>query len=205
MDSTGAAEFDLSGVIVTLLAVVTVVLVTASLRREEPPTFVPSPPAPEEVGETRVGPRVVTVDARDGDAWTFFDFSRSSVVEDPSREGWDLAFRRDRIIVNGGPGFAGRAGAVRLGALPFDSVRRAPSDGWVATEADSVHPALEEWYDYSMLSHLLTPKPDVWAIRTADGRYAKVELLSYYCPGAVSGCTTFRFLYQGDGSRDLGG
>jgi hypothetical protein len=41
----------------------------------------------------------------------------------------------------------------------------------------------------------------VYAIRTADGRYAKLEIVSYYCPGAVSGCLTFRYAYQGSGAR----
>jgi hypothetical protein len=47
---------------------------------------------------------------------------------------------------------------------------------------------------------VLTPKPHVWAVRTADGRYAKLEMLGYYCPGAQPGCPTFRYVYQGDGS-----
>jgi len=40
----------------------------------------------------------------------------------------------------------------------------------------------------------------VWAVRTADGRYAKLEMVGYYCPGARPGCPTFRYVYQGDGS-----
>ncbi len=43
----------------------------------------------------------------------------------------------------------------------------------------------------------------MYAIRTADGRYAKVEIVGYYCPGAEPGCLTLRYVYQGDGSRRL--
>jgi hypothetical protein len=41
-----------------------------------------------------------------------------------------------------------------------------------------------------------------YAIRTADGKYAKMRLLSYYCDGGqASGCFTLEYVYQGDGSR----
>jgi hypothetical protein len=50
---------------------------------------------------------------------------------------------------------------------------------------------------------VLTPKPRVWAVRTGDGRYAKLEMVGYYCSGAQPGCPTFRYVYQGDGSTRL--
>ena len=41
-------------------------------------------------------------------------------------------------------------------------------------------------------------------VRTADGRYAKLEILGYYCPGAHPGCLTFRYVFQGDGTPLVG-
>jgi hypothetical protein len=38
-------------------------------------------------------------------------------------------------------------------------------------------------------------------VRTADGRFAKMRILSYYCTGATPGCVTFEYVYQGSGSR----
>ena len=40
-------------------------------------------------------------------------------------------------------------------------------------------------------------------VRTADGHYAKFELLNYYCMGVGTACVTFRYAYQGDGTRRL--
>jgi hypothetical protein len=40
-------------------------------------------------------------------------------------------------------------------------------------------------------------------VRTADGRYAKLELVSYYCPRSQPGFVTLRYVYQGDGSRNV--
>ena len=34
------------------------------------------------------------------------------------------------------------------------------------------------------------------AARTTAGRFAKMQLLGYYCPGMVGGCPTFRYVYQ---------
>lgn len=190
-----------------LLTAAAVAFVVVSLRSPEVPTFAPSPLQADEVGEARVGPRTVTVDASHPERWRYFDFSRGTVVEDPGPLGWDLALRRFQLAVNGGPGFAGRGGALGLGPVDFDSLRVVPDEGYRVSEsgADSVNTALERWYDYSWTSHVLTPRPDVYAVRTADGRYAKLQLVGYYCPGAVSGCLTFRYVYQGGGGTDVGG
>lgn len=184
---------------------VAAVLVTTTLGAPEVASYPLTAPAPVEVGAHRVGPITVTVDASAPDAWTFFDFSRGSVVESPQPEEWDLAFQRHRIIANGGQGLAGGAGVVRLEGMHFDSVGSVPETGYVvAGEAtDSVNPALERWYDYSWTSHLLEPKPAVYALRTADGRYAKFEILGYYCPGARAACVTIRYVYQGAGGFEV--
>lgn len=187
------------------LGLLVIALVLASLRRPEPATFSPTPPNPRPAGQAWVGPTLYTVEATSSDAWRFFDFSRGSVVERPGPRDWDLAFRRFHIIANGGTGFAGQAGIRDLGAVAFDSMHTVPGGGYQLTVArtDSVNPAIADWYDYGFTSHLLTPKARVYAVRTADGRYAKLELISYYCAGARPGCLTFRYAYQGDGSRHL--
>jgi hypothetical protein len=91
--------------------------------------------------------------------------------------------------------------------IPFDSLLEAPAAGYAASQVsrggDTATAAFEDWYDYSFLSHLLTPGDLVFVLRTADGRYAKLKILDYYCPGAQPGCLTFRYAYQGDGSRRL--
>ncbi|MEX1184905.1 MAG: HmuY family protein [Gemmatimonadota bacterium] len=184
-----------------------VLLVRMSLQRPEPPWFVPSPIALRPAAEHVVGPELVTVDARDASQWRYFSFARGSAIERPDLHGWDLAFRRFQIMANGGAGFTGQAGIVDLGEVSFEGVDAAPTAGYVATTArgDSMNAAIERWYEYSFTSHLLSPKPRVYAIRTADGRYAKLEFVGYYCAGASPGCVTFRYVYQGAGGASFGG
>jgi hypothetical protein len=176
-------------------------LVVMGLRHSPPDTFVPTPLEPQPAGGRLVGPRLVTVDASAEDRWHFFSFEEGTVVESPGPLGWDLAFRRFQVIANGGDGFMGTGGIADLGEASLEEIRAVPGSGYTGNTAgsDTINAAVQEWYDYSYFSHLLSPKPRVYAVRTADGRYAKLQFVGYYCPGAMPGCVTFRYVFQGAG------
>jgi hypothetical protein len=169
-------------------------LVIGSLARPEFPPYTVTLPRPTPVGDSLVGPATYTVDASATDRWRRFDFGRNAVVDSGS---WDIALRRFRLIA--APG----GGIVDLGAVPFDSVRQLPAVGYAPNIAgsDTTNPGVGKWYAYSMLSHLLTSKRHVYGVRTAGGKYAKLELLAYYCRDAGTACVTFQYAYQGDGTR----
>ncbi|NIP78149.1 MAG: hypothetical protein GWM90_02655, partial [Gemmatimonadetes bacterium] len=171
--------------------------------RDPPPVYAITSARPAEVGAGQVGPVRLTLDAGHPDRWVYFDFSRGATVEEPRPGGWDLAFRRFHVTTNGGPGFAGRGAAIDLGDVPLDAVGVLPDSGWTVADGDSVNAALARWYDYGFVSHLLTPRARTYGIRTADGRFAAIRFLSYYCPGPTPGCVTFEYVYRGDGSRRL--
>ena len=172
-------------------------LLMGSLRHVELPAYTPTPPAPLVVGDSLVGPGEYTIDATDNGEWQRFDFDVNSLVN--TGLGWDVGFHRNHVIA--GPG----AAIVNLGPVPFDSVAEAPVDGYRANgpgKWDS-NPAIGKWYDYSLISHLLTTRKHTYVVRTADGHYAKFEMLNYYCMGVGTACVTFRYAYQGDGTRRL--
>jgi hypothetical protein len=194
--------------VIQLAAVVVVVavagtLVALTLRQPDVSMYSPTAPSPREAGHARVGPVVYTVDATSPEEWRYFSFRVGSVIERPDARDWDLAFRRYQIIANGGREFAGEGGIADLGEMQFADVKTVPATGYQASEGgtDPRNRAIASWYSYGYFSHVLSPKPRVWAVRTADGRYAKLELVSYYCPRSQPGCVTFRYVYQGDGSR----
>jgi hypothetical protein len=170
--------------------------VALTLRTPTVPTYAPTVPATHDAGRALVGPVLYTVDATASDAWRYFSFRVGSVVDNPGAREWDLAFKRYAIVVGDG------AGILDLGEARLDQVRAVPSTGYLANEgrAEPRNPAIASWYQYGFFSHVLTPKPHVWAVRTADGRYAKLEMVGYYCADARPGCPTFRYVYQGDGS-----
>lgn len=175
-------------------------------------TYNPTPPRPVETVEQLTEPIVYTVDARSENVWIYFDFSRGAVVPvlDPKEDAWDLAFKRYVMKTNGGRSNPDGQGAVlKLNRRDFAGLSAVP--GNVEFQAD-VHPknrlhpfnpVLEKWYNYSYLANVLAPKPEVYVIRTQEGKYAKMRMLSYYCTGNVAGCMTFEYVYQGDGSMRL--
>ena len=169
-------------------------LLIGSLARPEFPPFTLTPPRPGAVGDSLIGPATYTVDASATERWRTFDFGRNAAVDSGP---WDIAFRRFHLIT--APG----GGIIDLGPVPFDSVRQLPMTGYVPnTDApDTTNPGVGKWYSYSMLSHLLTTRHHVYGIRTPRAKYAKLELLAYYCKDTGTACITFRYVYQGDGSR----
>ncbi|MEN8376604.1 MAG: HmuY family protein [Gemmatimonadota bacterium] len=183
------------------------VLLISSLVRPEVTSYAPSPPADRDEPEGFAGPDTLTIDARAGEGWVGLDIARRRVgaVEDMAGA-WDVAAQRHRLAVNGGAEFAGGAG-VLFSESPFDSLFEAAERGYSASlvtpSGDTVSAVLDEWYAYHFLSHLLEPESGTFVIRTAAGKYAKLRVLGYYCPGAEPGCVTVEFAYQGDGSRRL--
>jgi hypothetical protein len=182
---------------VTMVGAIAVTLVALTLRQPEIPTYPPTPPAPREAPRALVGPVLYTVDATAADTWRHFSFRLGSVVDGA---GGDLAFRRYAIIAGAG------SGILDLGERRFEEVRTVPTTGYQGNEGtgEPRNPAIAGWYHYGFFSHVLSPKPRVWAVRTADGHYAKLQMVGYYCPGSRPGCVTFRYVYQGDGSTTVG-
>lgn len=164
-------------------------LLASSLVRRQTRTFEPTPVATARSDGDALRTDTVTVDASDPRTWRFFDFDQGARVEPPDTAGWDLAIRRYHVIA---------AGAIAdLGPLAFDGVERVPRADFIPNAAgrDTVNPAIRHWYDYGMLTHLLESSRHVYLVRTRDRRYAKLEVVSYYCTGLRPGCMTFRYAY----------
>jgi heme-binding HmuY-like protein len=171
-----------------------VALLIGSLAQPELPPYTLTDPEPVAVGDSLVGPATYTLDASSTERWRYFHFARNAVVDSGP---WDIALRRFHVIVAAGGGIAD------LGAVPFDSVREVPLTGYLPNSdgPDTTNPGVGKWYSYSMLTHLLTSRHHVYALHTPQGTYAKLELLTYYCRSTGTACITFRYAYQGDGTR----
>lgn len=184
------------GAIFALFLAAIAYIIASSVSRRDAPTYAPTPIAPRTLANGFVMD-TITVDARDAQRWAFVDFDRQSAVLPPDTAGWDLAIRRFHIISSDA--------IADLGEAAFDSVHEMPESGFVAntTRGDTLNPAIQKWYAYSMLTHLLEPNGHVYAVRTREGRYAKLGILSYYCEGLEAGCLTFRYAYNGEGTRRL--
>ena len=183
---SGAPAPLLGGFAVFLAAIA--YLVASSLVKPDVASFAPTPPSRARPAGDGVRDDTVTLDASDSRAWRFFDFARGSILTPPDTAGWDLAVRRYHIIAHDA--------IADLGATTFSGVHRAPARGFTpnTTGRDTTNAAIAHWYRYGILTHRLEPSGHVYVVRTRAGGYAKMQILSYYCSGAVPGCVTFRYV-----------
>ncbi len=145
--------------------------------------------------------------------FTFFSLRDNAIVTDSASTEWDLGFRGTTIIVNGGVSGPGQGEAQVVEGL-FEEIVEAPATGW-ATDAEGATAiptgSGNGWYNYNFATMIVSPIPGrVILVKTADGKYAKLRIVSYYrgapeSPGleSVSRYYTFEFLIQPDGSTTL--
>ena len=104
-------------------------------------------------------------------------------------EKWDLAFRRQRVRLRGGANGDGGVAAVPLVDAGFSEVTTAPDAGYLVdlpdgpddnTEPDTVFENAETWYSYNPMTHVLTPRPIVYVVKSDEGQFFKVSLGAYY-------------------------
>lgn len=164
-----------------------------------------------------------------GTPFTPFYFSlKTGVKVDESKKvsnEWDIAFAKEYnsyISINNGTntesfGLGGTStGAMIAVNQAYDQVKEAPSDveftnnGITSAGWDSG--AGKGWYFYELKTHIAVPVINrTYVLRTADGKYAKLQLISMYkgAPATVSDLNwpapyfTFRYYVQQDGSRNL--
>jgi len=153
--------------------------------------------------------------------YTFFSLENNAVVpsSDSATNKWDIAFRGTSIITNSGNSGPGNGGGFVFTGL-FDDLKTIPADSIFKTDNAPTSYAITAgsnrgWYIYNAPVNLITPIPGrVLVVRTATGKYAKVEILNYYKGGVTPAATasdddklrkqrffTFRFLFQPDGSK----
>lgn len=153
--------------------------------------------------------------------YTFFSLERGVVVPaaDSASNKWDIAFRGSAILTNSGNGGPGVGGAFVYIGL-FNDLKTIPSDSTFRTENVPTSYAIplgsnKGWYVYDGLNNLITPIPGrVLVIRTATGKFAKIEILNYYKGGVTPAASasdnvkmrdqryySFRYSYQSNGSK----
>jgi HmuY protein len=151
--------------------------------------------------------------------FTFFSFKTGAIVSntDSASTKWDIGFRSTVIILNGGTSGPGVGGAIVQTAI-FSEVLVSPETGFLQDDkTNSASPYAipkgsgKGWYNYDGATNVISPIAGrVILVKTAEGKYAKVEILSYYrdAPAAPTSSSvdrnyTFRYIYQEDGTAKL--
>jgi heme-binding HmuY-like protein len=124
--------------------------------------------------------------------------------------GWDIAFKRDAVKLNGGASSnnQGDLEAYDLGEVSFTSVTIADTAG-VTWTSDAIDFFINNWYDYDSQTHQLTANGNVWSMVDAEGdNFIKFRVDSMV--GAAQppdmGAVYMTYFYQSTAdSRDLSG
>ncbi|MEY3291421.1 MAG: hypothetical protein RLZZ266_446 [Bacteroidota bacterium] len=152
---------------------------------------------------------------------TYFSLVDNKIVAstDVASTKWDIAFSSTKILVNCGTSGPGIGGAFVYVGL-FDALKTIPADSNFATDNSNasryaIPQTGQTWFIYDEKTRIITPEAGrVLVIRTALGKYAKIEILNYYKGGITPPATasdseklskqryyTFRYAYQPNGSK----
>ena len=150
--------------------------------------------------------------------YTLFSLRTNSIVplSDSATTKWDIGFKSTTLIFNSGTSGPGNAGVIIQNGI-YENAATAPTTGYKQDNINGLPPyALNTgsgngWYNYNSDVHVISPVPGRYLIvRTANEKYAKVEILSYYkdAPPNPTSDTEgryykFRYSFQGDGSTTL--
>lgn len=152
-----------------------------------------------------------------GGAFTKFSFSQNAIVTDDS---WDIAFRGTTILVNGGtsigitdePTRTGNA-AVSIVSNTLSAVTTIPSATTFIQDGTNSYAiptgSGNGWYNYNSTTNIISPiAGKVFVVKTHNGKYAKMEIISYYKDAPVnpdatslSRYFTFKYVYQPNGTN----
>lgn len=156
--------------------------------------------------------------------FTHFSLRENKIIEgaDTLTNKWDIAFREFFIKVNGGTSARGGGNAaVFIANSTFEEYTSIPAGTtkWLQDNAPNfaINPAPGGWYTYNPATFIALPIPGkVFVLRTADGRYAKMEILSFYRNGITPDAAAspvqkalnqffyqFRYVVQKNGSGNF--
>jgi HmuY protein len=156
--------------------------------------------------------------------YTLFSFANGATVAntDSISAKWDIGFRGTTIILNSGTSGTGNAAGQTVSGI-FEEIVEAPADGYAVDGATKAIVGSGGWYTYTGEAptgpkHAILPNAGkILVLKTADGKFVKVEMISYYLGNPntttatfadlatrpASRYYTFRYIYQPDGTNNL--
>lgn len=152
--------------------------------------------APNDTIDYSTGAPVVTEEK----PYNYFSFEEAGLVTET--DSWDIAFKGTKIITNSGVSGDGAAATVIVNGT-FAEITEAPEDSEFKqdTDAELAIPSGSGngWYNYDYTTHSITPiAGKIIVVKTNDGKYAKMEIVSYYkdVTGSETPYYTFNYKYQ---------
>jgi hypothetical protein len=171
--------------------------------------------------------KTFVVNATSQTKWVYFSFDNNDTVKisNPTiSNNWDLAFCRFNIKTNSGfsgNGIGGTYNSGKTGSTGFNQLITVPDTATFTVDDSLFIPGaygiidtvitnsiLSGWYNYDQTTNVLSSKNLIYIVKTATGKYVKLQIVSYYNdtdPSLVtgSGYVKFNYFYQQNGSKSL--
>jgi len=173
--------------------------------------------------------KTVLITANLYDKWVYFSFDKGTtsttnydVTDFTTKTDWDLAFHRNDVRTNSGASTTVNAlgGVKDMGIVSFESVTDAPTAGYTVDASSMIvsnpniggvptmyttttNAAFKTWLTINTAVNppVYTVNNNIFVVKTASGKYAKVWLKGYVNPAdSKSGYITMQYLYLSDGS-----
>ncbi len=165
--------------------------------------------------------------------WYYFSFKDGLVGEGSAKptdgddaawkekDNWDLAFHNTNVRTNSGLSGNGQGGAFEMESNIMTEVTTAPGNDYITDTEIRIflnmpptNPAediknvggntvLDLWADFAHETGTWTIKDKVFVIKTADGKYAKIQFVNYLDENDHGGLMKFNYVYQADGSMNF--
>jgi hypothetical protein len=169
------------------------------------PRDIPARSGPFQNSAGRAGSVVTVADATSETAWQQLDLDSGRETDD--EHAWDLAFSRFRIRLNGGMSGPAAVEVAALADQSFTELTRAPDAGYSPEQPDSsgeegdadsepdnpFNAGAEDWYDYDLMTHELSPKAITYVVRSSEARFYKLRILAYYDQFGTDGMLKFEW------------
>jgi hypothetical protein len=143
--------------------------------------------------------------------YTYYSFSQrdTMTLTDQQAENdtsWDIAFKRNNVILNGGVSGSGNLDGVDLAAInnadstdfmAFDDPSSIGDNDW---QRDHYELMITDWYSYNPDDHSFSVTGNVFILKDAVGNYVKFRVESMMNPGAPPDMGMISLLYIFSGS-----
>ncbi|MET0286224.1 MAG: HmuY family protein [Polyangiales bacterium] len=144
------------------------------------------------------------LDTTNSMVWVYVDLETGETRTDATNwTQWDLKAQRFKLATNGG---LSGAGTVRVSVVTdstFAAVTKAPYTGYASDGPDGSDSDNEPdyviatgdyvWYAYDPSTHALSPKANVYVVRSQEGAFFKVAVEGYYNSAGSSGYLQLRW------------
>ena len=174
----------------------------SSVDTEEQVVSEPEAPEPEEPGVPDDPNIDEMIDSTDSTSWVYYDLESSSIIpaDEVVEDGWDLAFQRYIIKINGGVSGTGGVEVMLLEGEyeNFEEVNLPEEGDWITDEEDldgddKPEYAFASWFDYDLATHVLSPADLVYIVRSVEGNSFRFRILDYYSSQGNSGYMSIEF------------